>query len=456
MLFVSALFLIKHFPIIKQCGWNKVAKPNDTCIRPLFANPFTYCITVVDTAGNGLSHNVLSSLQNDPTTHDVTFKTADGGSLGGHRAIIAASSPVFHAMLYGKTKESKESEVYLSSINTNMLKMIFAFIYNGVVQPNSEECLHGLLQAAHYFNMATLETKCGEILISTLDDDVHGSFSSIVTFAVEHQLDLLFKQCFEFMESNADKVINTLEFNILPLRMLRDFVKSSNLEVREIDLFLAVAKWLEHQQNEISADDKKQVFQSIRYPLISLSDLIEKVRPSKLADQALYTAALEYHCMSKVTKSEFSQDQLIVRKYYFDFSSPSGLSVEQTVDGTVITLTKDTRTRLCTMAEISLVGKPIRFKVQYSTKSSWRGSLKVGGYCSKYNHGVEPFVCEGGVVSIMLNGNILTTKLEKHDGTESSSEDDDEMRVAIENDNICILCFFMCGVKGDSVTVTRL
>ena len=259
-----------------------------------FSVTCSHCITVVDTctAENALSHNVLLSLQNDPTTHDVTFKTADGGSLGAHRAIIAASSPVFRAMLYGKTKESKESEVYLSSINTDMLKMIFAFIYNGVVQTNSEECL-GLLQAAHYFNMATLETKCGEILIST--SDINRNFSSVVTFAVEQQLESLFKQCFEFMESNADKVIHSSEFNILPLRMMLDFVKSSNLEVRKIDLFLAVAKWLEHQENEISADDKKQVLQSVRYPLIDLYDLLMKVRPLKLADQNLYTAALEYN-----------------------------------------------------------------------------------------------------------------------------------------------------------------
>ena len=400
----------------------------------------------MDTAENALSHNVLSSLQNDPTTHDVTFKTADGGSLGAHRAVIAASSPVFRAMLYGKTKESKESEVYLSSHNTDMLKMIFAFIYNGVAQINSEECL-GLLQAAHYFNMATLETKCGEILISTLDDDVHGSFSSIVTFAIEHQLDLLFKQCFEFMESNANKVMQSSEFNILPLRMLLDFVKSSNLEVREIDLFLAVAKWLEHQENEISADDKKQVFQSIRYPLIRLSDLIEKVRPTKLADQALYTAALEYHYMSEVSVSEFSQDQLTVRKYYFNFLPSYALSVEQTAGGTVITLTKDTRTRLSTMAEISLAGKPIRFKVQYNTTSRMYGQLKLGGYCSKYNYNKEPISCECGVVSIALNGNILTTKLEN---------DNNEMRVPMENDNVCMLCFFVSGNRNDFFTVTRL
>ena len=421
----------------------------------------------MNAAENALSHSVLSCLQNDPTTHDVIFKTADGGSLGAHRAIIAASSPVFHAMLYGKTKESKESEIYLSSINTKMLKMIFAFIYSGVVQIDSDECL-GLLQAAHYFNMATLETKCGEILVST-SDDVYGSFSSMVTFAVEHQLDLLYKQCFEFMESNADKIINTLEFITLPLCMILAFVKSSNLEVREIDLFLAVVKWLEHQENEISADDKKKVFQSIRYPLIRLSDLIEKVRPTKLADQDLYTAALEYHYMSEISESEFSQDQLTVRKYNFNFSSSSGLSVEQTADGTKITLTKDTRTKLCTMAEISLAGKRIRFKVHISS-TRFSFGLKVGGYCSKHNHDVQPIACRGGVWSITLNDNILTTKFENRSSTtklenrssssEESSDDDDDnndkMQVAMGNDNTCMLCFFMCGNRDDFIMITRL
>ena len=113
-----------------------------------------------------LCHNVLLSLMEDPTTHDVTFKTADGGSLGAHRAIIAASSPVFHAMLYGKTRESKESEIHLSSTNIDMLKVMFTFIYTGVLQVNSHECL-SLLQTAHYFNIATLEVKCSKMLVDS-------------------------------------------------------------------------------------------------------------------------------------------------------------------------------------------------------------------------------------------------------------------------------------------------
>ena len=209
-----------------------------------------------------ICHTGLSLLK-DPTTHDVTFKTADGGSLGAHRAIIAANSPVFYAILYGKTKESKESEIFLSSTNANILEKIFTFIYSDVVQVSSDECLT-LLQAAHYFDIAALETKCGEILVSTLDIDCN--FNSVVTCAVEQQLDLLLTQCQESMEVNAWKVINSPWFNTLPLHMILAFVKSSNLEV---DLFLAVARWYKHQEDVLSADHKKQIFQLIRYPLMS-------------------------------------------------------------------------------------------------------------------------------------------------------------------------------------------
>ena len=48
--------------------------------------------------------------------------------------------------------------------------------------------------------------------------------------------------------------------------MILAFVKSSNLEIREVDLLLAVARRHEHQEDVLSADDKKQIFWLIRYP----------------------------------------------------------------------------------------------------------------------------------------------------------------------------------------------
>ena len=398
-----------------------------------------FYVTVVNTEMT-LCPNVLLSLMEDPTTHDVTFKTADGGSLGAHRAIIAASSPVFHAMLYGKTRESKESEIYLSSTNIDMLKIMFTFIYTGVVRVDLDECL-SLLQVAHYFNIAALEIKCNKMLIDSLD--VNCNFSSIITFAVEHQLDLLIKQCCEFMEINANKVIHSLEFTTLPLPMILAFVKSSNLEVREVDLFLAVANWFRHQENILSADDKKQVFQLIRYPLISLNDLLEEVKPSKLADQNLYTAALEYHNMdmSKICASDFSQDQLTVRKYYFNFLMVPGLSIEHTGKGTVIFVTDDSNDGdLYTMAEIFPTEKPVRF--EFSTTGLI--GLEAGYINDDYDYCRLFISYEGNKEGfIMLNDGFLITEIEN-----------DQIRVPMQNEKVCVMRIYI--YHGDRFVIKRL
>ena len=102
--------------------------------------------------------------------------------------------------------------------------------------------------------------------------------------------------------------------------MILAFVKSYNLEIREVDLFLAVARWYEHQEDilsaddVLSADDKKRIFWLIRYPLMTSTDLLRKVKPSQLVDENLYTAALEYIFMdiTKIHKSDFPHDQLSV------------------------------------------------------------------------------------------------------------------------------------------------
>jgi len=73
----------------------------------------------------------LTSLLNDDSTHDVTFKTSDGGSVSVHRAIVAAGSPVFHAMLYGNMKENGQKEIELPSINSNILKKLLSFFCSG-------------------------------------------------------------------------------------------------------------------------------------------------------------------------------------------------------------------------------------------------------------------------------------------------------------------------------------
>ena len=272
---------------------------------------------------------MLSSVLNDPSTHDVTFKTSDGGSVGAHRVIVAAGSPVFHAMLYGNMKESNQKEIELPNVDTASLKMLLFFIYTGQVQTSVENCCY-LLQAAHYFAIDKLMELCSNSIGDALNLD---NFFSITGFAVEHKFDLLLKRCLKFSKANMRAVIFAVGFVSLPLTIIQSVTKSSKLELGELDLFLAVVKWSKYQQDKLSEDDIKSVFKQIRYPLIRKSDLLNSVFPTGIADPDLYKAAVKY---LDGDVYDGPQEQLELRKGCSSFHSHE-IHLLDTVLGTLIT-----------------------------------------------------------------------------------------------------------------------
>jgi len=277
---------------------------------------------------------LLSIILGDTSTHDVTFKTSDGGSVSAHRVIMGARSPVFYAMLYGNTKERNESEIELPTVNTEILRMVIDFIYTGQMWSTClDQCL-GLLQAAHYFDVDVLQDMCSDMIAESLD--VH-NYCSFFRIAVEKQFQILSQRCLEFMEENAYEIIKGTEFTSLPFEAMTMFVSSSNLEVRELDLFIAVLQWscAKHQKGNLTEEEFQKLLKLIRYPLMQVSDLLEKVRPTNMADADLYRAALEYHLMPESYTGP--AEQIKIREFYFDFYEAPDMQVSYTPKGTLIT-----------------------------------------------------------------------------------------------------------------------
>ena len=287
----------------------------------------------------------FSSLLEDPSTHDVTFKTSDGGSVSAHRVIVAAGSPVFHAMLYGNMRESTQNEIELPNIHSNTLKKLFYFIYTGHVKAGLISCLK-LLQAADYFVVSELTTVCVRIVDNKLSIE---NCRHVAIFAVAHQINSLLTACVNFMEDWASFLVYC-DFEVphddpFPLPVLIAFLKSSNLAVCELDLFLAIIQWCDLQKDKLNSDDIKSIFELIRYPLIQKNDLIEKVHPTNMADPDLYKAALEYHSTNTFDGPE---EQITMRKFYFDFDPVDGLMIEHTPKSTLITNSElPTQKRTC-------------------------------------------------------------------------------------------------------------
>ena len=299
----------------------------------------------------------FSGLLDDTSTHDVILKTSDGCNVSGHRAIIAAGSPMFRAMLYGDMKESHEKEIELPFVDSSSLQRLLAFMYTGQVEVNPDEYC-GLLLAARYFNIVALEAKCIDMIASSLNDLNCCKFT---IFAAEQQLDVLLKQCYVYMQSNMDKIINSPDFKCLPAESMIEMCNNSELCVKELDLFFAVQEWSEHQKASLSEETIKEIFKLIRYPLIHIANLIEMVGPSSQADPYLYKSALEYHILPNNFNGP--QDQIKIRKYYFDFSTTSpSMLIKHGPKGTLIA-NEQLRPCKCFTDIYPTESSPVRFKL---------------------------------------------------------------------------------------------
>ncbi|XP_065887530.1 BTB/POZ domain-containing protein 9-like isoform X3 [Dysidea avara] len=336
-------------------------------------------------------NTTFSALLQDPSTHDVTFKTSDGGSVSAHRAIVAAGSPVFHAMLYGNTKEKNENEISLPVVDSYTLQQMLTFIYTGQVQTSCDDCLN-LLHAAHYFDVSLLEIKCTEMIAASLD--MH-NYSKLATIASQQQFDFLHKQCLQFLETNISKIINFEEFNTLPADYMLQVCNSSELYIKELDLFLGITKWYNHQQYDLPQNIARDIFKVIRYPLIFASDLLEKVGPMNMADADLYRAALAYRL--NLDGYNGPPIQLQPRKYFITFRSDNDdVEIQQTAKGTVITKLRNTGEILTIAGTIYL---PMQFKLLTSNCDGDRESISIN-------------IADGNKNSETLNVNTLPMKKE--------------------------------------------
>jgi len=253
---------------------------------------------------------VLSSLLRDPSTHNVVFVTSDGGNVSGHKAILAAGSPVFRAMFTDNvcTGSEGEMEIPVPSVDTETFTSLLSYIYTGKVAVNSATCLD-MLGAAMHFKITSLVTKLTIFIAASLDSN---KVISVTTFACERNCSQLLDSCLKYMCANASDVIQDPDFIKLSHEVVLEFCKSSDLNVSEIDLFLAVCEWQKHNQ-KVARAVIKNIFREIRYPLIPNVDLVSQVAPTEMADSSLYITALEFHVNESLYKGPRSQ--LVPRRY---------------------------------------------------------------------------------------------------------------------------------------------
>jgi len=99
---------------------------------------------------------------------DITINVSDG-SIGAHRAVLAARSPVFRSMFSHNLQEKELSTINISDMSLESCQAFLNYLY-GIIK-HEEFLIHrlALLRAADKYDISDLRDACHESLLEDID-----------------------------------------------------------------------------------------------------------------------------------------------------------------------------------------------------------------------------------------------------------------------------------------------
>lgn len=126
---------------------------------------------------------------------DVTINTSDG-SLRAHKAVLSASSPVFHSMFQHDLKEKESSTVEIEDMTSESCMALLSYLYGTISQEDFWKQRLSLLGAANKYDILDLKDACED---SLLEDINSGNVLGRLQEAWLYQLEKLKKGCLMYL-----------------------------------------------------------------------------------------------------------------------------------------------------------------------------------------------------------------------------------------------------------------
>ncbi|CAN8009876.1 unnamed protein product [Ixodes pacificus] len=228
----------------------------------------------------------LSELRDKGKFCDVEL-LLEGKTFGGHRAVLAASSPYFEALFSSGLEDSQQKSVEIHGIAPSIFEQLIVFIYKGEIQINQENC-QDVLSASNMLGLSDVVQACCDFL----QKELHPSNCvGIFRFAEMHSCTNLKLEAKRFIERRFTDVIKEDEFYELPKETLQHFLKSEGLSIdSEFQVFEATMRWILHDVRE-RRPLVFDVLDAVRFPVISQKQLDRYV--SDCPDMSLRVALLK-------------------------------------------------------------------------------------------------------------------------------------------------------------------
>ncbi|CAN0922924.1 BTB/POZ domain-containing protein At1g55760 [Linum grandiflorum] len=99
---------------------------------------------------------------------DITINASDG-SIGAHRALLAARSPVFCSMFAHDLKEKELSTIHISDMSIEACQAFLNYIYGNIQHQDFIAHRLALLHAADKYDISDLKEACHDSLLEDID-----------------------------------------------------------------------------------------------------------------------------------------------------------------------------------------------------------------------------------------------------------------------------------------------
>lgn len=239
----------------------------------------------------------MSQMCINPEYSDVSF-IVEGTKIPAHKNILATRSSYFRALLYGGLVESTKNEIELK-VPLNVFKALLNYLYTGrmsLAKMNNEEILD-CFSLTNEYGLEELNSAISIYLTNHLSlENCCAIFESARLFSLKTLTDASIK----FIATNLNELLGSSSFHTLSQDSLCILLERDSFCAPELQIFNAVSEWYKKNPNadiEVSQTivilgknvntilmQFQKIIRLVRLPLMSLDNLLDTVRSSKIVD----------------------------------------------------------------------------------------------------------------------------------------------------------------------------
>ena len=227
-----------------------------------------------------------------------------------HKCIVAASSVFFRKMFSAKMKETYESKATILTISAETMEVVLDYIYTSRLDLN-DEIVYDVLCAADYLQLQSIKNTCSVYLKENISKD---NCFMMWSFAKMYNMSNLTLLTEMYISAHFNLLLQQDDYKQLNANNFKDYLALKNSNTKEVDLYHAVIKWVQHDEVK-RTEQLREVFPQINLPQIPSDFLINTIGQERLLHKSPTCAKLiiDALCeqMKKVEKTEKKEVLLI-------------------------------------------------------------------------------------------------------------------------------------------------